>query len=303
MASKEIIEKIKESLSEITAVPIASLITNQSEWGALNFEENREDLELIFSLCGQINTLPIDIVPENSANNFLSAIDAARNEVNKIRNFTILGNSNPTQQKFEIISQIKKASESLLIATHAWIPYLAFSNGDVQKNISALNSAVISAQQIIQSAKIDYEAKKIELDGIISAAREASAVVGVAHFTSDFSGKEIELEKNANLWLITTAIFALIVVFVSVCSFFIPLPIDSGNAGLIQFFISKLFLLGILLMATIWCGKIYKGIKHQATRAIFSVGSTGYLDTDGNVDSSLKVMEIFKSSASEIKTN
>lgn len=116
----------------------------------------------------------------------------------------------------------------------------------------------------------------------------------------------------------------------------LPLPHDSGNAGFAQFFTSKIVLLGVLIMATVWCGRIYKAIKHQAainanrvnalksfqafvnaradeatknavlletTRLIFALGTSDYLDqSDGVIDSGTKVMEIFKSAASSVKS-
>lgn len=335
MANKETLEKIKNSIAEITSEPIDFLITNQTKWGPLNFESSRSDLEMIFNLCTHLETLPIEIVPENTAVIISSAIDAAKTEINKIRNFTIVNNGNPTQQKDEIISQIKRVGEQLLVATQGWIAFLAYQKGDVQQNINALNASVVKATQIVESAKTDIQIKNSELDGIISAARETAATVGVAHFTSDFFGKERSLELSAEIWLKVTAGLGIATVCVSIGSFFIPLPDQSGGAGLVQFFTSKIILLAILLMATVWCGRIYKAIKHQAainahkanalksfqafvnatsdeatknavlletTRSIFSIGTTGYLEqSDSGSDSGSKVMEIVKNTTSAVK--
>lgn len=59
MADVSTLEKIKDSIAKITSDPINLLITNQAEWGALNFESSRPDLELIFTLCGHLGSLPI----------------------------------------------------------------------------------------------------------------------------------------------------------------------------------------------------------------------------------------------------
>ncbi|MDF9787860.1 FtsH-binding integral membrane protein [Polynucleobacter sphagniphilus] len=139
-----------------------------------------------------------------------------------------------------------------------------------------------------------------------------------------FLAREAALEENAKTWLWVTAGLAIATVVASIVSFFLPLPQDSGNAGLAQFFTSKIVLLGVLIMATVWCGCIYKAIKHQAainahkanalksfqafvnatadeatknavlletTRSIFALGTSGYLDqSDGVVDSGTKVI-------------
>jgi hypothetical protein len=335
MASINTIENIKNTIAEITSEPIDALITNQTKWGPLNFESSRIDLDLIFNLCHHLANLPIEILPENTANSVLGAINGCKAEVDKIRTFSIENNTNPTQQKDEIVGHIKRVGEALLIATQGWIPFLAFQKGDIQKNIAELNSAVSVAKGLIEAANVDIALKKKALEDIVSAARDASATVGVAHFTADFSSKEEKLEGEAKNWLIATAIFGLITVSAAAGSFFIPLPSDSGSAGLVQFFTSKIILLAILLTATIWCGRIYKAIKHQAatnnhranalksfqafvnatsdestknavlletTRSIFAIGSTGYLDpTEAGSDSGMKIMEIIKNSAPIVK--
>lgn len=335
MASINTIENIKGLIADITSEPINALITNQTKWGPLNFESSRVDLDLIFNLCNHLANLPIEILPENTANSILAAINGCKAEVDKIRTFSIENNTNPTQQKDEIVGHIKRVGEALLVAAQGWIPFLAFQKGDIQKNITELNSAVSTAKGLIEAANEDVALKKKTLEDIISAARDASATVGVAHFTADFSSKEEKLEGDANNWLLATATFGLVTLIAAAGSFFVPLPGEAGSAGLVQFFTSKLILLAILLTATIWCGRIYKAIKHQAatnnhranalksfqafvnatsdestknavlletTRSIFAIGSTGYLDsTDVGSDSGIKIMEVIKNSTPLVK--
>ncbi|MDF9787862.1 hypothetical protein [Polynucleobacter sphagniphilus] len=77
MTAVSTVEKNKDSIAEITSDPISSLITNQTEWDTLNFESSRPDLELIFTLCGHLESLPIEIVPKKTAVTFLNAINAS----------------------------------------------------------------------------------------------------------------------------------------------------------------------------------------------------------------------------------
>ena len=74
-----------------------------------------------------------------------------------MRNFSIVNNPNPTQQKDEIVAQIKRVGEFLLVATQGLIAFLAYQKGDVQINISALNAAVTTAEKIIESAEKETE--------------------------------------------------------------------------------------------------------------------------------------------------
>ena len=169
------------------------------------------------------------------------------------------------------------------------------------------------------------------MDDIILVAREASASVGVAHFTADFSKEATDVDKLADKWLIATALFAAFTLALALFSFlFIKLP-DLTTSQIIQITTTKLVVLAILISATVWCGKIYKANKHlsiinkhranslktfqafmkaaendyardavllETTKAIFSISPTGYLDNDvSNLDAGTKVIELIKNSS------
>ena len=105
----------------------------------------------------------------------------------------------------------------------------------------------------------------------------------------------------------------------------------ADNSLLFQIMLSKLVILLILITATLWCGKIYKGFMHlstlnkhralslqtfqafsqatkdphvkdavllETTRSIFGNVSSGFLDVGPkNPDSNMKVLEMIKSVA------
>lgn len=134
------------------------------------------------------------------------------------------------------------------------------------------------------------------------------------------------LESQAKIWLKATIILAA-TSLVFALYFLFSNPDVSSVANAIQFISSKILILFLLIMATLWCGNIYKATKHQAaankfkgnslktfqafvkatdddsirdavlvetTRAIFNETTTGYLNYDSSTEKSTKVVEVIR---------
>lgn len=328
MAAKEKVTNILALLDGVISRPIEQLISNP-DWGKINFEAARPDLNLLFGLCNHLKVLPIDLVPDPVADAFIASITQVGATIQKIRDFNI-ESGNPTGLRDQIVGQVKTHTEHLLTTTQGWIPFLAYQKGDIQKNIEELNNAVNGAKRLLESAQVDAQTKKNEIASIVTAAREASASAGVGVFTSDFDGYAITLETDAKVWFRNTLICAIGTLGTAFLSIFIPIDKNATNAQIFQFISSKLVVLLVLLTATVWCGRIYKALRHQitvnkhranalktfqafvkasdsdatrdavlleTTRAIFSNTPSGYLDSaDAASDvAGTKVFEVIKS--------
>lgn len=335
MLADEKTEQILSLAKGVIAVTIDKLVSNPN-WGTINFEAARGDLDLLFSLCSHIQQLPINILPNAIADTFIASLTQAGATVEKIRTFNI-ENGNPTGTRDQILGQVKAHAEHLLTTTQGWIPFLAYQKGDIQKNIDALNKTVTEANGILDSSKSEVKKKADEIADIVTAAREASASAGVGVFTSDFDGEAESLSKEADKWLNYTLMFAITTLVVAFFSIYIPIDKNATNAQIFQHMTSKLVVLLVLLTATIWCGRIYKAVKHQitvnrhranalktfqafvkaasdegtrnavlleTTRSIFSNSPSGYLETaEAASDANTKVLEIFKGAALVPKGN
>tara|TARA_B110000908_G_C10141309_1_gene396924 strand:+ start:442 stop:999 length:558 start_codon:yes stop_codon:yes gene_type:complete len=175
--------------------------------------------------------------------------------------------------------------------------------------------------------------KSGEIDKIIQAAREASASVGVAHFTADFDTEATTMETDASNWLKATITLAALSL-ISAIYFLFAEPSLSTTASAIQYVSSKILILILLISATLWCGNLYKAAKHQAaankfkgnslktfqafvnatddnaikdavlvetTRAIFSESATGYIANDNSgTEKSTKIIEVIKNGAQAV---
>lgn len=334
MAATEKTTKIQQLLASITNKNIDELVTN-TNWGSINFQIAKPDLELLFNLCNHLKVLPVAMLPESVADAFVSSLNQAMTTIDGIKAFKI-EDGNPTGARDNIVLSIKTHAEHLLVTTQGWIAFLAYQKGDVQKNIDALASALANANELLDKNKELVELKKDEINGIVAAAREASASAGVGVFTSDFDSHAVSLEGDAKKWLNFAVASAVATMLIAFALLFLPIDKDATNAQIFQYISSKLVVLAVLFTATTWCGRIYKALMHQrsvarhranalktfqafvkatanesvrdavlmeTTRAIFSNSPSGYLDsTDAASDSSgPKVMEIFKTASASPK--
>ena len=334
MASKEMVAKVQDLLEVITATPIDRLISNL-DWGSINFQAAKPDLELLFNLCSHLKALPIEIVPDGVADNFATSLNQAMTTIASIKSFKI-EDGNPTGARDQIIVNLKSHAEHLLTTTQGWIAFLAYQKGDVQKNIEELTNAIATAKSLLDKGNREVSFKVKEIGDIVTAAREASASAGVAVFTSDFEGHAATLSKDAEQWLRNTLLCAIGTILTAFVSIFIPIDKDATNAQIFQYISSKLVVLLVLITATAWCGRIYKALMHQisvakhranslktfqafvkattndstrdavlmeTTRSIFTNTPSGYLDsTDANSDTAgTRVLEIVKSVTASAK--
>ena len=323
MANEAQLTKISELAPQIVDTPIDSLVTDP-RWGTISFEMARQDLEVIFDMVRELQRLPVGIVPEGGFEPILAALTACKDSIKAIQTFTV-EQSNPSQVRDNTIASVKAAATQLLNAAAHWLPFLAYRQGDVQRNIEAMTTAARNIQSQYDQAVTDVNERRKELDGIVLAAREASAVAGVGVFTADFATQADALDTEATTWLKRTTWAAGVTIGVALLSMFIH--IGDKPSEIAQFLTSKILALVVLISATVWCGRIYKATKHQAasnrhrslalktfqafaqatedqatrnavllesTRSIFAVGPSGYLDAVEGNDSGTKVLEVIK---------
>lgn len=333
MAQETIYSKIFTFAENCTSTTIDALIYN-SNWGTINFEQAKPDLEKLFSMLNHLKLLPIDLIPNDVATNILNQGNPVLKTIEQIRQFTV-EQPNPVDVKNNLTTSLKSQINEFYKITQIWIPYLAYQKGDVQKNIDLLTQSVKLANSTMDQAKKDIEKKSKEIEQIISVAREASASVGVAHFTIDFSSEADKLETASDKWLKATVISAIVTIGAAILMLFLINGENQSAFKIVQITTTKLVVLAVLLSATVWCGKIYKANKHlvtinkhranslktfqafmkatesdqardavllETTRAIFGMTSTGYLDSDSSSnDVGTRIIELIKSGSKSIK--
>jgi hypothetical protein len=331
MPTAAAITQLQTLCEDITKDEISSLVTN-ADWGRLNFDGAKRDLDMIFAIAHQIKNSPLDLLPEADFNALRDSLGPIAIQIGLMRSFSVEV-PNAMTVRDNIVTTLRGQTDQLYAQSQARLPFLALQRGDVRRNEEEIGRAVREAKKLLAQATTDAKEKNGVLDGIIHAARDASASVGVAHFTADFTGTATKLETAAGNWLVATAILGAVTIAGAVAfPFIFPATGDVFDMKTLQLFTSKLVALGGLFTAAIWCGHMYKATKHQAainthrgnalktfqafiaatsddqtrnavlmetTRSIFAMANTGYLDAVENPgDGALKILEVVKTAAS-----
>ncbi|MDN3617530.1 hypothetical protein ACFFUS_12070 [Vibrio gallaecicus] len=331
MASTEQVKNLLSLMDEITEIDIADLIYD-SNWGSINFENAESDLERLYALCNHFKVLPLEQLPDDVADQIVSHGTPISQTVNNIRNFTI-EQSNPSGVRDQYVREVKSNVDSFYKFSHIYVPYLAYQKGEVQSNIKQLTSSVSDAKNLLTTTKKEISSKNEAIEKIVQAAREASASVGVAHFTADFDTEAKTMQTQAGNWLKATIVLAFLSL-ISAVYFLFATPDITTTASAIQYVSSKILILVLLITATLWCGNLYKAAMHQSaankfkanslktfqafvnatddsgirdavlvetTRAIFSESATGYLQNENSsTEKSTKIVEVVKNSAQTV---
>ena len=263
MPTQQKIDELKAELTEVTMFKEKELIS-RAEWGAISFEKAREDIETVFSIATDLTELPLQYLTDSAIHNVLNCLPAVTEQLESIDNFDLTGNAGSNRD--QISQNLHSAAEQLNAQASPQIPYLAYRRGDVSRNIAALNSAVVQAEELLDGARKATEGKEQEIDDIISAARDAAASVGVATFTQEFDSEATLLKKGSFWWLLATGAFAVMTVAAAILFYRWPeVPQGAGAWETLRNVVSKGAIIAVLFTGTVWCGRMYRALIHQAT--------------------------------------
>jgi hypothetical protein len=328
MATADTITSIKANIADITKDPIESLI-NRGEWGEINFVKSTEDINSIFSMLKPLQILNLEDIPENNAQEILSSTSGAKNTINQIRQFRISGSSDPAGRRDSIQSELKANRENIYNYTSRHVAYLFYRSGDADAAAQKIIRSVEEIKKQLDEVEEYEREKRIEIDGLVQATREAAAEAGVAEFTRDFTEAADGARKSAQKWLYWSVGISLVTLIFSLTAIgFALLDPPSSIVDAVSRVVSKSFVLAVLLGATAWTAKIYKSLKHleainrhranaiktfqafvkstadeatknavllETTRSIFAVQASGFIDASNDAGSGdLKIVELVK---------
>lgn len=240
----------------------------------------------------------------------------------------------PTQTRNDLADKLIQAVSGIL-TQH---PYVI----SISTDFSEFTAGAARRLKDIDGAETAALVKLKEIEAIADAARTAASQTAVSRHRGKFSEEAATTDQTARKWLYVTIGFAAVTVIVAlglavgpaVLSFNYPdstytrYVLDPASVVQVQLMTSKAVILVVLLLGTLWCGRIYKVLRHQATinrhralaletfdaftqstsdpairdvvlteatRTIFGVTSPGFIDGgDGTQDANLKLFEIVR---------
>lgn len=263
MANQNNVNEFRAELSNVTKYRDKELIS-RPEWGAIGFQKASEDIEKVLSIATDLSELPLHHLTYNAIINIGNCLPRVADQLEMIEKFDLTGDASSIRD--QITQTLHDAAEQLVNKATPYIPYLAYKRGDISENIAALNSAVTEAEERLDATKTTIEGKVHEIDGIISAARDAAASVGVATFTQEFDTEASDLKDRSKKWLWATAAFAGLTIGAAILFYDWPAVSPSADAWeTLRNVVSKGAVIAVLFTGTVWCGRIYRALIHQST--------------------------------------
>lgn len=263
MIAETTLEQLEELLGKLVAYDVGNLI-HRSEWGTINFEKAQSDIESVLFVANNLSELPIEHLTDASAQRIIGAIPHTIQQLERINDFSVEA-GDPSNNRDQICNELRNAAESLCAEAIQSIPYLAYRSGDFAEIVNDLEAKVSVTTEKYENAVEWFINKQDEVNQIVSATREAAASAGVATFTAEFDSEASSLKNQSKKWLFATGTIATMTIAMSVLLIYWPqVPNGVNEWESLRGIVSKLAIVVVLFTGTIWCGRIYRSLVHQA---------------------------------------
>ncbi len=331
MAKAESIAKIKTLATAILQFEKGESLVTRSPWGSIDFKAAEADIKQAYSLAADLGTLPLEFLSDTASEQIARHMENIPPILKQIDDFKLEGDAASTRNN--LVINFHSHIDALMNVAGPPLPYLLYKRGDIATNISNLENSIQKTQGLYAGAEKWVADKKLDIDTVLNAARDLASKSGAAVFGSAFKAQADALEMSATTWLKATGALAAITLTTALFIFF-GTGLESAWPEAVQKMSTKLIILGALGGAAIWCGRIYRALKHQAalnrhrelsiqtleafrqaavddhvkdavvleaTRSVFGAGATGYIEGSDANPVGLNVVDMTKNMGKSAK--
>lgn len=330
MADKDKIEDFREVIARVIALDFSDFL-QQPKWGAMNFSSLIQPFERrLKPVLRLLQLLDLEVLDDSEFDTIRNAYEPIGTTLNRISEFDI-ANSDASIQRNAILKEASRNIRKIEEFVTAYSASFLFSQvSDINRDvrIEALTKSASESQSKISNLLMEVLDTKVEIDEILKNVREAAANVGVETHATIFETESISLKKQSYWWLFATGLL-LVVTICGAAYFYMNPSFALGDMTVaLQIIVPKVLLLGLLVSITVWCGRNYRALAHEAavnrhranalstfrtfvdstnepevrnavlleaTRAIFSQAPSGYLDKSDNSGSDNRITEVVRS--------
>lgn len=323
MADSTSLTKALTQIDSILENDVNSLV--RTDLGTeLNFSEGKVLFEEIMSVFQMLKTCKLESVPNSLLNEIHATVRIVKEAFDQIFSFSIKNLSDPIRQRDEILRGLKRDFDDRLkfIA-----PVLSFG---ANQEINDSNNRKLSKDLEKKLEEVESAYQKIQQ--ILKDSQSAASKVGVSEHSTHFDKQATEHKKSAFVWLLITASFGFVTLFVTMmillANIFNWYEMQAlSNENPVGIALSKFALFALLYTSTIWAGRMYKSHSHnyvinthrrnalstfgtfadatnddatknavliQATQSIFAHQQSGYINNDSSSDAPPQILEIVR---------
>jgi hypothetical protein len=325
-AKEQAVQALTTQLDEIVAYDSSSLAEGK-DLGAINFKAGESLFAQSIEMASEFRSLPLDLLPVATLQQLQAPIQQMAAGLKQVAEFTLVGQQNPEGKRDSILNQAQTYHDQAFTALTPHLAYLSLKSAQVQETMRRSAELLENTQTKVTTALGDIEKKKTEIDGLVRAAKDATAKIGVAQFATQFEDIAKEHTDASRHWLIATAALGILTVVVAIVSIYLLLPTGTlDDPGTVQRIITKLVIISIFYFAALWASRNYRAHRHlsvvnkhrqsalatfetfvkaadddqtksavllEATHCIFSPAVSGYLGADEEGPAN-RIIEILK---------
>ena len=266
MVNESQVKELENACAEIGKLaPKKASFINRSQWGEINFESVKSDMENVFWIVEEIGKLPTHVLPENVVSNSITYLHEIKNVFEKIDSFSI-AQGDPSSSRDNIATNLRQQIQTLMSEIGIWLPVLALRAGEIQNWVSQTRETSTQASQILQEIKTYETTQRNEIDKAVQAARAAAGEAGAAEFTHEFRKEVDAVEKRSKQWLWPTGVFSAFALALSVLLMLGLLgaaPTDTWEA--VYKLGGRVIAISVLFYAAVWSGRVVLANMHLAS--------------------------------------
>ena len=266
MADESQVKELEVACAAIVELlPKNANFISRSQWGEINFESVKSDMENVFWIVGEVDKLPTHVLPENIVSNSVARLSEIKNIFEQIDTFSI-AHGDPSGLRDNIASNFKQQIQTLMSEIGIWLPVLALRAGEIQNWASQVKDTSTQVTQILQEIKTYETTKRNEIDKAVQAARAAAGKAGAAEFTHEFRKEADAVEKRSKHWLWPTVILSACALALSVLLMLGLLGDAPDNVWEAVYGIGgRVIAISVLFYAAVWSGRVVLANMHLAS--------------------------------------
>ena len=255
-------------------------LISREKWGAINFEGISDEIDMVFSFAEDLRALPIQRLPDRATTDLTSCLSSIQEFLDSINKFDI--GQNPANVRDQLQLNFRDAVEQLSRVAIPCIPYLAYVDAGVTQLLGEVNDKLEESKRVIRatvdSANTTVEdVESIKNQAIRHAsdakrgkekAEKAAIAFGAAKFSDEFENEAKALKSSSIKWLCVSALLAVATIGIAGVFLFREFPDTTQNEFslvLLSVLMNRSVIIAVLFTGTLWCGRNYRALVHQAT--------------------------------------
>jgi hypothetical protein len=320
--------QLKNLLAEVSSIQAGDLVRSAELGPGLNFENGVIFFSRTLRLLHSLDDANLEDVPYQKLEPLRAQVQQARDVFNEVKDFNLTKfPNNPIAQRDSIVNRVRDQYDQLFESAAPIIAYTIRKGTDFAKLEEQGRAALSRIDSFAEEQKKALEAARASAEQLLEDVRRFAREAGVSQHAIHFKEEADQNQQDAGKWLIATVwlgVSTLAVGLGFVFIYFRTLTTWSPTQNL-QISISKIIIFSVLLTATLWAGKTYRALRHnaivnrhrqnalttfqtfaeaaidpatkdaillQSTQCIFSPQQTGYIsgDPEGGIPQVLEIV-------------